>query len=72
MPDSPFAHFLNQSNTRMVKLLEQNTDVSAFVYALLDHLVIYCEHAGVEYKNIKLRDTHISADGQYVKARIGT
>jgi len=54
---------------RMAELLEKNHSVSAFMNALLDHLIDYCNHKGIAFEDIELTDTFIGHD-EYIRARI--
>lgn len=68
---SPFEFFVGQQNKRMVELLEENREVSQFVMSLLTHLEQHARETGTPYRNLRIVDPHVTADG-YVRARVVT
>lgn len=62
MPTNAFEFFLGRQNARVVKLLEQNHDVSAALQGLLEHLVSVAEDRGVEFRDLALEDVFVAGD----------
>lgn len=69
MPTTPFEYFAGRRSAACVRLLEQNTEVNAFIQALLEHLVDFAEHEGIRFSDVKLDLPFVTNDG-YIKARI--
>lgn len=69
MPATAFEVFVGRENQKVVRLLEQNRDVSQFVMSVLDHLVKHCEATGTHFRDLQIRDPYVSPDG-YIRARV--
>jgi hypothetical protein len=67
--ESPFDFFVQQQNRKMVELLEQNREVSRFFMAILDHLVAHATATGTSFRDLRIEDPHVTADG-YIRARV--
>lgn len=60
---------LEQNNHQMVRLVEQNHDLSAFFLAVVDHCVQYCHHNGIPFKDLRIHRPYIANfDGDEVIA----
>jgi hypothetical protein len=55
--------FLATHQTQLVQLLERNTDVSAFIAALLGQLVSYANEQGIPFEDVLLVLPHIANIG---------
>lgn len=66
--------FLERENTKKVRLLEQNHDVSGFIHAVLDHCVEYCNRHGCRMEDLVIDRPYVegfgSGLGEYLRARI--
>lgn len=67
--ESPFDFFVGSQNRRMVELLEENREVSRFFMSVLDHLVAHAKATGTRYRDLRIEDPHVTADG-YIRARV--
>lgn len=61
--------FLESYQGQVVGVLAKNESVSAFVQALLEHLVHYANHVGVRVEDVVLEAPFVG-DDEYVRARI--
>ena len=71
MPESAFEVFQGRRNARIVRMLEENPHVSAFMQGILETLIDHCEETGIDYRLIKVADPYLTRDG-YFTARITT
>jgi selenophosphate synthase len=64
--------FLANNQSQLVKFLDRNHDVSAFIAGLLGHLVEYANHKGVKFEDIRIELPRIEDAGgdQSLVARI--
>ena len=69
MATTPMEYFVGRGNQRMVRLLEQNQEVSEFFYAVLQHLVDHANATGRSFADLRIRDPFVSSDG-YIRARV--
>jgi hypothetical protein len=69
VPSSAFEYFVGQENRKVVRLLEENRDISQFFMSLLDHLVKHCEATGTSFRDLQIQDPYVSPDG-YIRARV--
>ena len=69
MAATAFQYFLGRRRQACTDILEQNEDVSAFMAALLEHLVDYASAEGIPIKAIRLNMPFVTNDG-VIQARI--
>lgn len=72
MAANAYEHLQNEQG-QIVRLLERNHSVSAYIQDLLEHLVNYCNHKGIDFEDLQITDAHVDASETstaYLKARI--
>lgn len=69
MATNPYEHFVGRENQKMVRLLEENREVSEFFYTVLQHLVDHANAKGKAFKDLQIHDPFVSSDG-YIRARV--
>lgn len=69
MPENALQYFMGRRQAAVVRLLEQNEDVSSFIQALLEHLVEYADKEGLRFGDIKIDRPFITNDG-VIKGRL--
>jgi regulatory protein YycI of two-component signal transduction system YycFG len=65
--------YLQREQGQIVRMLERNHSVSSYIQDLMEHLVNYCNHKGIAFEDLHIKDAHVvgEASGQtYLKARI--
>lgn len=64
---------LQREQGQIVRMLERNHSVSSFIQDVMEHLVNYCNHKGIPFEDLHIKDAHVVGEdsGQvYLKARI--
>lgn len=64
MPQSAFEYFLGRENARIVQLLEDNREIAETIQGLLERMVEYCHHKGIDPRTVAIRDPYITHDGE--------
>jgi ketopantoate reductase len=70
MPENAFQFFLGRKNAKLVKLLEENTEVSEFFQGILEELVAVADKEGVPYSRLGVRDAFIHAPTKTIRAQV--
>lgn len=66
MPASAYEVFAGRSNARIVKLLDDNPEISMMVQRLLEEMVEHADRRGVKPKDLGIKDAVITPDGRFM------
>ncbi len=64
MSENAYQYFVGRQNARIVQLLERNREIAATVQAVLEQTVEFCDHRGLDFDKLKVRDATISQEGK--------
>jgi hypothetical protein len=64
VPSNAFEYFLGRQNARIVKVLEDNRDISEAIQGLLERIVEHCDQRGIPPHKVAIRDPYITHDGE--------
>lgn len=65
MPASAYEYFVGRTNARVVRLLDDNPQISTMILRLLEEMVEHADHRGVKPKDLGIADARITHDGHF-------
>jgi hypothetical protein len=65
MPANAYEYFVGRTNARIVKLLDENPEISQTILRLLEEMVEFADHKGVSPRKLGIHDAVIHQDGTF-------